>query len=513
LIQKETVSETALHQKEHDLHEEKMALAPKEGLSMSSIRGKVDVGELVVMYNGLPHVEGAEGVIDLADSAPLGVNKIFIRKSYVSLYDECMKVWKPDERGEVRPIVLLGTPGIGKSCLFYYLLMREKEKGNRVYFMNFGGMFLFDPHNGVCKLSDVSMWNLFLHEDDQDALYVADAVSPANESFKRKYRVILITSPKRDVWYSFYKHALAIHLYLPLWSHAEIVTYCEKMGYGYSKGEIAERMKWIGGTVRYLDTDTTELKANIPFHFSPDSFESFLLQKIEEWKAGSSSHRLVHIDVPFDKKKGRHQFRKYNLVFASDTIQEIVLNGMKKIELSRLGPMLSLCSGGYTDRTVSGILFEHIAHRILERGGTFTCTSLEENESDKRSTMSITLGPTEHGARVFKEDGDILGMKDQYCVPHVPNFPAFDAAYYPYLFQMTIRKEHPVTSMHKALQKVSSFPHLTSADFQTKVKKCFLIFVVPSEIANEWTKKQHFVGDRMEQRLQKHIKQFVLPLD
>ena len=37
LIQKETVSETALHQKEHDLHEEKMALAPKEGSSTGKI--------------------------------------------------------------------------------------------------------------------------------------------------------------------------------------------------------------------------------------------------------------------------------------------------------------------------------------------------------------------------------------------------------------------------------------------------------------------------------------------
>jgi hypothetical protein len=373
-------------------------------------------------------------------------------------------------------------------------------------------MFSFDPHDGVKKIEGGNMNDLFQSEKDANTLFVADAVPPTRRPYSRKHRVILITSPDRDVWYEFEKQCRGVQLYLPLWSYDEIVTYCRKMGYRLSGEEIAEKMKWIGGTVRNLDTDTTKLKANIPFQFSPDSFESILLQKIE-WKAGSSSHRLVHIDVPFDKKKGRHQFRKYNLVFASDTIQEIVLNGMKKIELSRLGPMLSLCSGGYTDRTVSGILFEHIAHRILERGGTFTCTSLEENESDKRSTMSITLGPTEHGARVFKEDGDILGMKDQYCVPHVPNFPAFDAAYYPYLFQMTIRKEHPVTSMHKALQKVSSFPHLTSADFQTKVKKCFLIFVVPSEIANEWTKKQHFGGDRMEQCLRKHIKQFVLPLD
>ena len=554
LIQKETVSETALHQKEHDLHEEKMALAPKEGLSKGKIsvclcyillcwvhssrvkiplltslvilfsfffsfpktassRGKVDVGELVVMYNGLPHVEGAEGVIDLADSAPLGVNKIFIRKSYVSLYDECMKVWKPDERGEVRPIVLLGTPGIGKSCLFYYLLMREKEKGNRVYFMNIGGMVLFDPHNGVCKLSDVSMWNLFLHEDDQDALYVADAVSPANESFKRKYRVILITSPKRDVWYSFYKHALAIHLYLPLWSHAEIVTYCEKMGYGYSKGEIAERMEWIGGTVRYLDTDTTELKANIPFHFSPDSFQTIIEKRIEH-KGDSTSHRLVHIDVPFDEKEGErvYRFREYRLVFASDEIRKSVLENIAKIGLSKLGALFSVCSSEYTDRTVSGVVFEHIAHRILERGGTFNCTSLEESESDERSTMCITLGRTEGGARQFREDGDILKMKGEYCVPAVSNFPAFDAAYYPYLFQMTIRKEHPIKGMCGALQKVSAFSKVTSDAFENGVKDCVLVFVVPSNIANKWKKKQPFSkeGDKPFKKL---VRQFVLGLD
>jgi len=149
---------------------------------------------------------------------------------------------------------------------------------------------------------------------------------------------------------------------------------------------------------------------------------------------------------------------------------------------------------------------------VLLPNRTFNCTSLEESESDERSTMCITLGRTEGGARQFREDGDILKMKGEYCVPAVSNFPAFDAAYYPYLFQMTIRKEHPIKGMCGALQKVSAFSKVTSDAFENGVKDCVLVFVVPSNIANKWKKKQPFSkeGDKPFKKL---VRQFVLGLD
>ena len=423
----------------------------------------------------------------------------FLRDCYAPLYEKCMELWKPDGNRNICPIILLGTPGIGKTFFIYYVLSQEKKKKNRVYYqMTKNHLFLFDLNatNTVTEIFGRNVTSFLDQEYEGDTLFVIDAYRMSEAPYRKDNRVILITSPNKDTWYKFSKASLAKRLFMPLWTREEIADYNQEMGLGLSRDHLMDAWEKIGGTVRRLTETPLEPP---PYEHSAGSLLMFLNRGIETNREESDvCHRLIHISVPTDEN-GNHMFQKFDFVFASDAIQMGMEGKLQNTKLNDLSLIFDLCSSGYSDHTMSGVVFEHVMHRVFERGGVFECRSLNAGSEEMMKIHLKKTGP----AIVFQNEGDVLSpsFRNKYCVPRHHTFPAIDGVYHDYdatsgeeagqvfLFQMTIRKDHPIKGMREALKYVRTYKHRVSASV---VKGCSLIFVVPGSLKDHWTKRQKF---------------------
>eukprot|EP01028_Stygiella_incarcerata_P005961 TRINITY_DN245_c0_g1_i1.p1 TRINITY_DN245_c0_g1~~TRINITY_DN245_c0_g1_i1.p1 ORF type:complete len:759 (-),score=167.85 TRINITY_DN245_c0_g1_i1:21-2297(-) len=517
-------------QKVHDLHEDKLAFVEKESLKEHDLRQKeivllqrqcdrhsfgkseedgenspstldsvhtvekpAEAKDWQSIYQQMPDPSGLKNVIEF----PLmngRTKKFFCRNCYSHLYKKCMELWKPDILGNINPIILLGTPGIGKTYFIHHILSEEKKKKNRVFYqMAEDYLFLFDPNTEtVTQFLGESIRRHLSSECNRDTLFVVDSYRMSEAEYSRANRVILISSPDRDVWYKFFKGNLGMHLYMPLWTEEEIKQYNHDMGFGFSDAHLRDAWNKNGGMIRYLHAPIEP-----PFEHSMSSVEGFLRSGIEiRGEGGEISHRLIHISVPIDEK-GAYEFSKFEYVFASGYICDQINSTLARTRLNDLSMILDLCSSGYSDHAVSGIVFEHVMHRVFENGGTFKCSPLAEDENEEMVIRMKKTGP----AKIFEKDGDILSVsfENKYCVPPHDSFPAIDGAYHDYdperggkasqvyLFQMTVRKNHPIKEMRKVLKYVRPF---RSKVTEKVVRGCSLIFVVPELLKPHWKNVQ-----------------------
>eukprot|EP01028_Stygiella_incarcerata_P005964 TRINITY_DN245_c0_g1_i4.p1 TRINITY_DN245_c0_g1~~TRINITY_DN245_c0_g1_i4.p1 ORF type:complete len:740 (-),score=170.66 TRINITY_DN245_c0_g1_i4:21-2240(-) len=496
-----------LIKEKHDLRVEQLRKESRYGLfgrlwkyffgtphqDVSSTEVSAEAKDWQSIYQQMPDPSGLKNVIEF----PLmngRTKKFFCRNCYSHLYKKCMELWKPDILGNINPIILLGTPGIGKTYFIHHILSEEKKKKNRVFYqMAEDYLFLFDPNTEtVTQFLGESIRRHLSSECNRDTLFVVDSYRMSEAEYSRANRVILISSPDRDVWYKFFKGNLGMHLYMPLWTEEEIKQYNHDMGFGFSDAHLRDAWNKNGGMIRYLHAPIEP-----PFEHSMSSVEGFLRSGIEiRGEGGEISHRLIHISVPIDEK-GAYEFSKFEYVFASGYICDQINSTLARTRLNDLSMILDLCSSGYSDHAVSGIVFEHVMHRVFENGGTFKCSPLAEDENEEMVIRMKKTGP----AKIFEKDGDILSVsfENKYCVPPHDSFPAIDGAYHDYdperggkasqvyLFQMTVRKNHPIKEMRKVLKYVRPF---RSKVTEKVVRGCSLIFVVPELLKPHWKNVQ-----------------------
>ena len=217
-------------------------------------------------------------------------NKIFIRECYQPLHDAILKYVKMDEQ---RGVVLLGTPGIGKSVFGVLEACRLVCEGRTVYYQ-FNADCVLQLSQNCVKLMD--KFSFYKHSTHSDDWYIVDVKEDGMKPLDVfcDVSILLISSPKRENWYNFLKQNSSTTLYMPCWSLDELRLCREKVYLEVQEERLNALHSKFGGVARYV------LKtANNPKHLD------VLTSAIREVDAkeclriqGEHSKRMSSINAP-----------------------------------------------------------------------------------------------------------------------------------------------------------------------------------------------------------------------
>ncbi|KAG2451432.1 hypothetical protein HYH02_004031 [Chlamydomonas schloesseri] len=174
-------------------------------------------------------------------------SRIYIRKCYPDLF-------KLLENPNRKSFIITGTPGVGKSCFFYYLLTRLlalEEPPPYIVWEHWSAInkrwcythATQEVHCGNQESFDDELQN-------DNAWYIADGMPPANLTVPA--HIVCITSPQRDTYRAMHKTA-AKSLYMPRWELEELLA-CRTQVYDSSvPRDLAIKLfTCYGGVARYV---------------------------------------------------------------------------------------------------------------------------------------------------------------------------------------------------------------------------------------------------------------------
>jgi len=170
-----------------------------------------------------------------------GPMKIFVRKAYVDLANMIFPIRPP---GRPQLYCITGTPGVGKTCFFYFLLalcakrrwkvviqMRELEKGD---------LFItFDGKSGEVATDYMEVPEVFkVAFFDPELVYLVDGIEPVFSDVP--FVTVLTTSPNESVYKRFEEKRSARMFYMPVFTKEELLQ-CRDDQSGITEQEIELR--------------------------------------------------------------------------------------------------------------------------------------------------------------------------------------------------------------------------------------------------------------------------------
>ncbi|PNW84002.1 hypothetical protein CHLRE_04g212200v5 [Chlamydomonas reinhardtii] len=291
---------------------------------------------------------------------------LFVRECYPHLFEAL--VCKP----EPTLYIVTGTPGIGKSWFFYYILARLLKSTQPPPFIVWEHMTV--PNMAWCYTHETG--EVFKGErtsfDDvlmnRATWYITDGVPPMLNCLAR---TVLLTPPDRKIYKEMLKQSASL-LYMPCWELGELLA-CRRLLYGTVDETLAKELyQHYGGVARFV----LQLpKAN------PSKGLDKLLEELHEAVASCDtdqlrmsvgsistgpdvSHMLLHIVAD-------ENFKMQHLVFASKWVAEEFVKEAVHYELQGLVSLLVSTSGALK-RTI----YEAAVHAVLSKGGRFTAAPI-----------------------------------------------------------------------------------------------------------------------------------------
>jgi hypothetical protein len=286
--------------------------------------------------------------------------------------------------------VILGNPGIGKTFFGFVILLLLARDGATVVYESGGSQkrFLFSNDKVVAG----SQQDFIRILDEPTTYYIVDAVKPPYYSAK----TILLTSPRRSIWYEFNKTNCQ-SCYMPVWSSNEILKCRELMYSDTPENVVQDCFRRWGGIARYV------------LRFAQVDDQQVLLEKAIEivdldWLVNACgkldandaqvSHRLLHYRVS-------KRFNNECFVFASQYVQQLVYKRLYDKDKRKLLEFIALA-------VLRGHLFEGHVHSVLPRSGTFQVRRLvDSNEvyNDDDDLMGDEWGSEEEVDECMNADG------------------------------------------------------------------------------------------------------------
>ncbi|KXZ49595.1 hypothetical protein GPECTOR_20g451 [Gonium pectorale] len=342
---------------------------------------------------------------------------LFVRECYPRLFDALVSKPLP------RLYIVTGTPGIGKSWFFYYLLARLLKSTQPPPFIVWEHMTM--PNKKWCYTHEtgkvlIGKRSSFANELSNCATwYISDGVPPQLNCLAR---TVLLTSPNRKMYKEMSKAAASM-LYMPYWELGELLT-CRSLLYCTVDETLAKELyQHYGGVARYV--------LQLP-KAHPDEGLDELLKELQEAVAGcntarmrrsvgsistgpETSHRLLHIVA--DEK-----FRMQHLVFASKWVAEEFVKQAVRNELQGLVSLLVSTSGA-----LKGMLYEATMHAVLSKGGRFTAAPISyAMESFQRGVEEELVFAPCTKQEFFQDLPDTTTVQTYYR-PSSATFPTVDA--------------------------------------------------------------------------------------
>jgi len=182
-----------------------------------------------------------EGVFILGNRS-IG-SSIFVRPCYPKLLKISLDIVNS---ANTPNLIILGTPGIGKTYFGYFILLHLARLGATVIYesaLQKEYMYLFTPDDIV--VGNRAQFGSLL--SSASTFYIADGLQPVSYAA----RTILLTSLRRDIWHQFSKTSCTMR-YMPVWSSEEIFN-CRSLLFDSLDCKLVERLylQW-GGIARYV---------------------------------------------------------------------------------------------------------------------------------------------------------------------------------------------------------------------------------------------------------------------
>jgi len=291
--------------------------------------------------------------------------KLFVRSAYVAFYEQFLS-----GKQHGRKVTALGTPGIGKSAAGMYFLHRALKENKKVLYRDFrvNRYHVYDGDSKtVIRLDSSSVDDLL---DDPEVLLICDGISPPFA----KCTVLLITSPKRDVWWAFSKETGMVR-YLP---HPTVEEMHLMRKHCFSEMAVEDMLDGIrvfgpnprAVFIHHLKKNWTELTLT---NIISNEGAAVLLKASQLNESGKDDpcHRLIAIKATADFLDGGREF-------CSDFVADEIYKHLEESNREALYSWLAV-TGGIKNPLIAvmrGTLFERASLTILAEGGLFKTRNL-----------------------------------------------------------------------------------------------------------------------------------------
>ena len=264
-------------------------------------------------------------------------SKIFVRPCYKETVQLIRESAAQRNDGTTPKIVIVGTPGIGKSVFSFYLLHQLRLEGRTVVFEAGGSWYRFSDEGSVVgELSSFKTAGFF---DDDNTWYLSDPeLRP--EEFDDLPTVVFV-SPKIGRTEKFLRMRRSEEYCMAPWGVDELME-CRPLFFPeISELDVRCRFEFIGGVARVVFGDEDYYREYVEAmadEMSRESLESLTLLfeevgseyfLIQEW-----SDKFVHVK-PYPPGCSVSK-RKY-IAFASDIVEEGAFKTHGKKSLAAMG--------------------------------------------------------------------------------------------------------------------------------------------------------------------------------
>lgn len=337
----------------------------------------------------------------------------------------------------VKALLLIGNPGIGKSWFLNYCLFQASKIENiRVVFEQIkeGVYHIFYPDGSVNTFTGRPNDRIFSESGNRD-IYLFDPYENDIEPYPSQIAfTIVASSPDTKHYKGFLKECKPKVLYLPVWEQEEIENLCDLLDLP-NREMILDLYHKYGGILRYIfSEEDSYLHRQLIDAVNCVSEESLSCLENPERQI-TVSHKILHYVID-------ENFQPTKVKFASEYIAKKVFDHLENSEDNQIIRVMTLLKKSPWGSTLRGNIFEKYAHELIPSGCKFEVQSLEDN---KTSELDIPILQR----RTFDSLEDIETLEDNtFYEPNRQNFPAIDSlAYFDkqlYLFQATVGKKHPI---------------------------------------------------------------------
>ncbi|KAI8894042.1 hypothetical protein BC833DRAFT_531060 [Globomyces pollinis-pini] len=419
-------------------------------------------------------------------------SSVFIRHCYPKLLATALSIIETPDSPH---LVILGNLGIGKTYFGYVLLLHLARSGATVVYESGKAekQYLFSA-DGISHGKRGDFTNYL---DEASTFYIVDASKPVDVAAK----TILLSSPRRDVWYKFSDDHCDIR-YMPIWSYEEIELCRGALFDDLSSAQVECLYGKWGGIPRYVleYADNPFQQSKLDSAIKAVDLD-LLVKAIGNLEASdSATHRLLHLNVADD-------FCTIQYFLASEYVADQVYLQLYTRQCDELIQFLSISQGVGDVGVLRDVLFERHAHAVISNGGAFQIRELLDPNFNNSPTLMLQFLASRQ--LVFDSDSEVQSSEGYYYRPRINNYESVDSFQKPnLLFQMTGTRKHPCkqVGIHKVLNLLGN------------PVSPILYFVVPKDRFSDfkYQKYEDSSGNIMQQPSYanvKNIRQFVLAIE
>ncbi|KAJ3237550.1 hypothetical protein HDU77_011646 [Chytriomyces hyalinus] len=429
-----------------------------------------------------------------------GIQKVYVR----NCYEDIFRLLNKEVENGTKYFAISGTPGIGKSLSFIYILRCLMSSGHasnslkvtKIVYQTSKFFMCFDLEKQI--VSELTSHMLLV--DDAQTLYIIDGCG--SQASPSSCVTLFIASPRSKEYKEFVKQRKPCKWYYPIWTKAELED-CRVKCYPNIPEELLEkRYKACGGVARFvLDTDKSiGIPTALTHALSDVNAVMAVKQAVEPTDIFPLSHSLVHMLVGTDENGRPYQF--LGLDIASNYVGEELWEKHARQMVENLQYMFG---GGPNE--ISRHLFEIYGHLVFSSGGP------SDGASGRLALKYRKLPDGPESELVLQDFGGERANLKQNPLPNKPiaayhqpsddpNFPAIDSLSPQGLFQFTVGTEHPIRNVPFVRKLCDLYDPPTPK----------LYFVVPPERYRDF-KEQVFLmkGQRVTESIPK-LEQYVVEL-